>query len=52
MQRVVCQPWTYGASHWDSNLESVDSQIRFHEKLTGLIRTHLNQDPTKVKSWK
>jgi len=33
----------------DSNLENVDSQILFHKKLTELIRTHVNQDPTRVK---
>lgn len=33
----------------DSNLENVDSQILFHQKLTELIRTHVNQDPTRVK---
>ena len=33
----------------DSNLENADSQIRFHQKLTELIRAHVNQDPTKVK---
>ena len=33
----------------DSNLENADSQIRFHQKLTELIRVHVNQDPTKVK---
>ena len=33
----------------DSNLENVASQIRFHKKLTELIRTHVNQDPAKVK---
>jgi SAM-dependent methyltransferase len=33
----------------DSNLENVDSQLIFHEKLTGLIRAHVNQDHTMVK---
>lgn len=33
----------------DSNLENADSQILFHKKLTGLIRTHVNQDFTRVK---
>jgi SAM-dependent methyltransferase len=33
----------------DSNLENADSQIRFHQKLTKLIRTHVNQDPTRVR---
>jgi ubiquinone/menaquinone biosynthesis C-methylase UbiE len=33
----------------DSNLENVDSQIRFHQKLTELIKTHVNQDSTRTK---
>jgi SAM-dependent methyltransferase len=33
----------------DSNLENADSQIRFHEKLTGLIRGHVHQDPARVR---
>jgi SAM-dependent methyltransferase len=33
----------------DSNLENVDSQILFHQKLTALIRTHVNQDPARVR---
>jgi len=33
----------------DSNLENADSQIRFHKKLTELIRAHVNLDPAKVK---
>ena len=32
-----------------SNLENVDSQLAFHQKLTGLVRAHVNQDPTTVK---
>jgi SAM-dependent methyltransferase len=32
-----------------SNLENVDSQLGFHQKLTELIRAHVNQDPTTVK---
>ena len=33
----------------DSNLENADSQIRFHQKLTGLVRAHVNPDPAKAK---
>jgi SAM-dependent methyltransferase len=33
----------------DSNLENADSQLQFHKKLTGLIRTHVNQDLSAVK---
>ncbi len=33
----------------DSNLENVDSQIRFHRKLTGLIKTYVKQDPPQTK---
>jgi SAM-dependent methyltransferase len=33
----------------DGNLENVDSQILFHKQLTELIRTHVNQDLSKVK---
>ena len=33
----------------DSNLENVDSQLKFHQKLTGLIRAHVNRDLTAVK---
>jgi SAM-dependent methyltransferase len=33
----------------DSNLENADSQIRFHKKLTGLIRAHLPLDPARVR---
>jgi SAM-dependent methyltransferase len=32
-----------------TNLENVDSQIQFHKKLTELIRTHVNQDPARIK---
>jgi SAM-dependent methyltransferase len=33
----------------DSNLENANSQIRFHQKLTELIRAHVNQDTAKVR---
>jgi SAM-dependent methyltransferase len=32
-----------------SNLENVDSQLKLHKQLTGLIRAHVSQDPTAVK---
>jgi SAM-dependent methyltransferase len=33
----------------DSNQENADSTLVFHQKLTELIRTYVNQDPAKIK---
>jgi SAM-dependent methyltransferase len=42
-----------GLSIWrdyrNSNLENADSQIRFHKRLTELIRAYVNRDPTRVR---